>query len=121
MQNRACIFTKIKIHAYVKWNIEFVWHIQYITFLCICKVVSRKILFFESIMEEPNLLCIEKHRKIEDEHINEPQFVEQKQHPCKFANTIEAERNACAKNEDEDAFKYAQKEQSRAKKGRIPA
>ena len=49
MQNRACIFTKIKIHAYAIWNIEFVWHIQYITFWCICKVVFKNILFFEGI------------------------------------------------------------------------
>ena len=106
MQNRACIFTKIKIHAYVKWNIEFVWHIQYITFLCICKVVLRKILFFESITAETNLLCIEKDRKIENEHINKPQFVEQKEHPRKFADAVKAECNTRAKNENEDTFKH---------------
>ena len=109
MQNRACIFTKIKIHAYVIWNIEFVWHIQYITFLCICKVVLKIFLFFESIMVKPIFLCIEKDRKIEDKHINKPQFVEQEQHPCKLADAIKTECDTSTKNKNEDTLQHTQK------------
>lgn len=65
-------------------------------------------------------LCPKKDRKIEDEHINEPQFMEQQQHPRKLADAIKAERNTCAKNENEDTFQNAQKQQSRPKKGWIP-
>ena len=62
----------------------------------------------------------EKDRKIEDEHIDKPQFVKQKEHPRKFANTIKTERHPRAKNENEDALKHTQKEQPGTKKGGIP-
>ena len=66
------------------------------------------------------LLCIEKHREIKNKHINKPKFVEQKKHPCKLADAIEAKRNTRAKNENEDAFEYTQKKKSCAEKGGIP-
>ena len=67
-------------------------------------MVFKNILFFESIVTKQFLLCAEKDRKIENKHINKPQFVEQQQHPCKFANAVKTERHTSAKNKDKDAF-----------------
>ena len=66
-------------------------------------------------------MCPEKDRKIEDEHINQPQFVEQKKHPRKLTNAIEAECYPRAKNENANTFEHAQKEHPGTEKGGIPA
>ena len=69
---------------------------------CFCKIFAFAFNYYQKIA----FLCAEKDRKIEDEHIDKPQFVEQKEHSRKLADTVKAECNTRAKNENEDTFKH---------------
>ena len=46
--------------------------------------------------------------------------MQKQEHPCKFADAIEAECHSCAKDKNTNTFKHAQKKQSCTEKGRIP-